>query len=233
MRYPDKDLTHLQNTLGVSFKDPTLLERALIHDSYINENPGLAPISNERLEFLGDAVIGLIVTRKLYHDFPDYPEGRLTNLRAALVKRATLFRIAEKINLGQYLFLGKGEEANDGRKKIPNLAGAMEAVMGAIFLDQGLEVASKCMLSLMYQEYDRLPKNGLPPDNKSQLQEWVQSRFQQPPAYHLIESSGPDHARWFTVEVRIGERTLGQGSGRSKKEAESDAARKVLEQLED
>lgn len=222
-------INKLEQTLGVTFKDTALLEQALIHDSYVNENAELAPVSNERIEFLGDAVIGAIVARKLYYDLPDEPEGRLTNLRAALVKRETLARIAKKIDLGSYLYLGKGEEASGGRSKMPNLAGAMEAVIGALFLDRGLKETTRCLLALMKEEYDQLIKTGLSPDYKSQLQELVQHQYQQPPSYHVIESSGPDHDRWFTIEVRIGEQVLGRGSGKSKKNAESEAAHDALE----
>jgi ribonuclease III len=221
----------LQHILGVTFKDPSLLEKALIHDSYVNENPSLAPSSNERLEFLGDAVLGLIVARKLYNDLPDYSEGKMTSLRAALVRRETLARMAEEIGLGKYLYLGKGEEASGGRKKVPNLAGAIEAVIGAVFLDRGLREATGCTLRLMRHEYDTLIKTGLAPDFKSRLQELIQARQQQTPVYYLVDSSGPDHARWFTVEVRLGDIVLGQGTGKSKKIAESEAACVALKQI--
>jgi ribonuclease-3 len=222
----------LQRILGVTFKDPSLLEKALIHDSYVNENPSLAPSSNERLEFLGDAVLGLIVARKLYNDLPDYSEGKMTSLRAALVRRETLARMAEAIGLGKYLYLGKGEEASGGRKKVPNLAGAIEAVIGAVFLDRGLREATGCTLRLMRHEYDTLIKTGLAPDFKSQLQELIQARQQQTPVYTLTDVSGPDHARWFTVEVRLGNDILGRGAGKSKKTAESEAARDALEHIQ-
>jgi ribonuclease-3 len=222
----------LQCILGVTFKDPSLLEKALIHDSYVNENPSLAPSSNERLEFLGDAVLGLIVARKLYNDLPDYSEGKMTSLRAALVRRETLARMAEAIGLGKYLYLGKGEEASGGRKKVPNLAGAIEAVIGAVFLDRGLREATGCTLRLMRHEYDTLIKTGLAPDFKSQLQELIQARQQQTPVYTLTDVSGPDHARWFTVEVRLGNDILGRGAGKSKKTAESEAARDALEHIQ-
>jgi ribonuclease-3 len=224
-------IDNLQHILSVTFKDPALLEQALIHDSYINENPGLTPVSNERLEFLGDAILGMIVARKLYHDFPDYSEGKMTNLRAALVRRDTLARMAEAIGLGEYLYLGKGEEASGGRKKVPNLAGAIEAVIGAIFLDRGIREATTCTWRLLQSEYDSLIKTGLATDYKSRLQELVQARQQQTPVYIVVDTSGPDHARWFTIEVRLGNDVLGQGSGKSKKTAESEAAHNALDKL--
>ena len=137
------DLAALQQTLGISFNDLSLLEQALVHSSYINENPGFAPTSNERLEFLGDAVLGLIVAEKLYQDFPQFTEGEMTKLRSALVRRDTLARMARAIRLGDYLYLGKGEEASGGRHKPANLAGALEAVIAAIFLDQGLSYCQR------------------------------------------------------------------------------------------
>ena len=226
-------LDELQQTLEVQFKDVSLLEQALIHDSYVNENPNLTPASNERLEFLGDAVLGLIVTRKLYQDFPDYNEGKMTSLRAALVRRDTLARMAETIKLGEFLYLGKGEEGSGGRGKIPNLAGAMEAVIGAIFLDRGIREATWCTWQLLQSEYENLRKTGLTNDNKSRLQELIQAKHQQTPVYTLTDVSGPDHARWFTVEVRLGNDVLGRGSGKTKKAAESEAARNALERIPD
>jgi ribonuclease III len=226
-------LDELQKIFGIQFKDPSVLEQALVHDSYVNENPEIAPASNERLEFLGDAVLGLIVTRKLYQDFPDYDEGKMTSLRAALVRRDTLARMAETIGLGQYLYLGKGEEGSGGRSKIPNLAGAMEAVIGAIFLDRGIRETTRCTWQLMQTEYDTLRKTGLTSDNKSRLQELIQAKHQQTPIYTLTEVTGPDHARWFTVEVRLGKAVLGRGSGKTKKTAESEAARDALERIPD
>ena len=143
------DLVALQQTLGVSFNDPSLLEQALVHSSYINENPTFAPASNERLEFLGDAVLGLVVAEKLYQDFPQFSEGEMTKLRSALVRRNTLAGIARAIRLGDYLYLGKGEEASGGRHKLANLAGALEAVIAAISLDQGIAIARDLILGLL------------------------------------------------------------------------------------
>jgi len=225
-------LDRLQQVLGVTFKDPSLLERALIHDSYVNENPGIAPTSNERLEFLGDAVIGLIIARNLYHDFPDLPEGKLTHLRAALVKRETLSRVAEATGLGEFLYLGKGEEASGGRKKVPNLGGALEAVIGAVYLDRGMREATACTLRLMQAEYGQVMDTGITPDYKTQLQHYLQGKYQHLPEYSLVDATGPDHARWFTVEVKMENDILGRGAGKSKKAAESEAARDALSRLQ-
>ncbi len=225
------DLAALQQVLGISFNDPSLLEQALVHSSYINENPGLAPTSNERLEFLGDAVLDLVVAEKLYQDLPRSAEGEMTRLRAALVRQDTLARMARTIKLGDYLYLGKGEEASGGRRKLANLAGALEAMIAAIFLDQGSTTTKEVILRLFNEELQKVADQGAGVDYKSQLQELIQAREQQTPAYQLVEAMGPDHDKRFTVEVRIGDTVLGRGSGKSKKVAETEAARAALEQL--
>jgi ribonuclease-3 len=226
------DLISLQKTLGVTFKDQSLLEQALVHDSYINENPGFTPASNERLEFLGDAVLGTVVAEKLYSNFPGYKEGNLSQVRADLIRRDTLARIALGKELGEYLYLGKGEDASGGRHKVPNLAGALEAVIGAMYLDRGLATTKEFILEMIAGEYKKLSNAGTRNDYKSQLQEVIQAREQRTPTYILINSRGPDHNRWFSVEVRLGEKLLGKGEGKSKKMAESEAARDALERLE-
>jgi ribonuclease-3 len=225
------DLAVLQQYLGVFFNDLSLLKQALVHSSCINENPSFAPTSNERLEFLGDTVLGLIVAEKLYQDFPHFTEGEMTKLRAALVCRDTLTRVARTIGLGDYLYLGKGEEASGGRHKSANLAGAMEALIAAVSLDQGLAIAKDFVLRLLNEELQKVVSQDAGADYKSQLQELVQAKEQRTPGYHIIETIGPDHDRRFTVEVRVGNTVLGVGSGRSKKMAETEAARAALVQL--
>ena len=225
------DSAALPRTLGISFNDPSLLEQALVHSSYINENPGFAPASNERLEFLGDAVLDVIIAEKLYQDFPHFTEGEMTKLRAALVRRDTLARMARTIGLGDYLHLGKGEEVSGGRRKPANLAGALEAVIAAIFLDQGSAIASDFVLRLLNEELQKVVNEGAGVDYKSQLQELIQAKEQQTPNYRVVEAMGPDHDKRFTVEVRLGDTVLGRGSGKSKKMAETEAARSALEQL--
>jgi len=225
------DLAALQQTLGIHFKDPSLLEQALVHSSYVNENPSLALASNERLEFLGDAVLGLVIAEKLYLDSPHLNEGEMTKLRAALIRQTTLFHIARDISLGDYLYLGKGEEISGGRHKPVNLAGALEAVIAAVFLDQGSDITRDFILRLLGKELQKVVNRGAEPDYKSRLQHLIQSRQQQTPAYQLIEAEGPDHNRRFTIEVRVGDTVLGRGMGKSKKLAETEAARSALEQL--
>jgi ribonuclease-3 len=224
------DAGSLQESIGVAFKNAGLLEQALVHSSYVNENPELAPASNERLEFLGDAILGFIVAEKLYRDFPDLAEGEMTRLRSILVRRETLADIAGSFGLGDYLYMGKGEEAGGGRQKPANLAGALEAVIAATFLDRGLAVARKLVLGWLAGQLQVVMENSRNVDYKSQLQELVQSKYHTSPSYKMIEATGPDHAKTFTVEVQIGNRVLGRGSGKSKKAAEMEAARRALEQ---
>ncbi len=221
----------LQRTLGVSFNEPFLLKQALVHSSYANENPSLAPASNERLEFLGDAVLGQVVAAKLYRDFPHLSEGEMTKLRAVLVRRDTLARIAKIIDLGNHLLMGKGEETSGGRDKPANLASALEAVIAAVFLDQGLAIAEECTLGLFTTELPKAASQRKGTDYKSELQELIQARKQEAPTYHVIEATGPDHDKKFTVEVKLGGTVLGRGSGKSKKAAETAAARATLKQL--
>jgi ribonuclease-3 len=225
------DLAALQESLGVSFNDLSRLRQALIHSSYVNENPSSALAANERLEFLGDAVLGLLITEKLYQELPAATEGEMTQLRAALVSRDTLARLAKVTNLGDYLYLGKGEEASGGRDKPANLASALEAVIAAISLDQNLATTKHFVLRLFQQELEKVISQGGIINYKTQLQELVQARGQPLPVYYLLEARGPDHEPQFTIEVRSGDTVLGQGSGKSKKLAETEAARSALAHL--
>jgi ribonuclease-3 len=197
------DLAILQRNLGINFSDTSLLEQALIHRSYLNENPSLAITSNERLEFLGDAVLGLIIAENLYQTYPNFSEGEMTKIRASLVRRETLARIAKAIRLGDHLYLGKGEDTSGGRNKLVNLACTLEAIIAAIFLDQGLSATRYLILKLFNTELQKVASQGAAIDYKSELQELIQSRLQQTPTYRVIETSGPDHSRIFTVEVRL------------------------------
>jgi ribonuclease III len=218
------DIVEFAKKIGIRFQNIAYLKLALVHSSYINENPNQTAGSNERLEFLGDAVLGLVIADKLYQDFAQSPEGELTRLRAIAVRRETLARIARKIDLGSYLLLGIGEESGGGRDKSANLAGALEALIAAIYLDQGLEHARNFIYSLFGS--DIYLEAGT--DYKSKLQEILQAQKQITPTYVLIEAVGPEHNKQFTVEVRAGEETLGRGSGKSKKLAEMEAARAAL-----
>ncbi|MGP8080749.1 MAG: ribonuclease III [Dehalococcoidales bacterium] len=225
------DQNELQKTLGVPFEQQELLTQALTHSSYANENPGIAPASNERLEFLGDAILGLIVAENLFQDFPTMAEGEMTRLRSILVKQETLARVAETINLGNYLYLGKGEESSGGRDKPANLARALEALIAAVYLDHGYAVTEQFVLEILDAELLKTLYQGTIIDYKSQLQELLQAKAQQTPVYSLIETEGPDHDKKFTVEVKLGNDVLAMGIGRSKKKAETEAARVALEKL--
>jgi len=226
-------LLDLQNTLGIKFKDPGLLEQALVHSSYAHENPETAPVSNERLEYLGDAVLGLLFADMLFAKFPQHQEGQLTRFRSLLVRRSTLYRVALKVGLGDYLYLGRGEESSAGRHKPANLASALEAVIAAVYLDKGLNTTRSFIIKLFEEEIDNLLNQESTDDYKSLLQETVQAKKQLTPVYNIVESSGPDHKKMFIAEVSIGEQVIAQGSGASKKKAESEAARIALDLLDD
>lgn len=221
------NLAALQKTLGIRFNDPSLLEQALVHTSYVNENPALATASNERLEFLGDAILNFIVAEELFKRFPNLSEGEMTKLRSSVVCQNALSRLARAISLGSYLYLGRGEEASGGRRKPANLARALEAIIAAILLDRGLASVRGFVLKLTSQELDKEAEA----DYKSQLQELIQAKHQQTPTYKVIEATGPNHDRTFAIEVRVGDNVLGRGSGKSKKAAEAEAARSALAQL--
>lgn len=226
------DLSALQEVLGITFNDPTLLEHALIHSSYVNENPALSLTSNERLEFLGDAILDFVIAEELYAELPDSSEGGMTHRRAGLVRGASLARVAAGIYLGKYLCLGRGEEGSGGRHKPSNLAGALEAVIAAVYLDGGLATAREFVLRLFHADLEKAIKQGAGTDFKSRLQELTQARWQLVPSYHLVEATGPDHDKRFTVEVKIGDTVLGRGVGRSKRASEQEAARAALDNLD-
>jgi ribonuclease-3 len=223
--------TDIQEIIRVTFNNPSLLEQALVHSSYINENPGTVPGNNERLEFLGDAILGFIIAEKLYQDFPELSEGEMTKLRSALVRRDTLARVARTVRLGDFLYLGKGEEASGGRGKTTNLAGALEAVIAATFLDQGAATTRNLILYLLGEELAKVTSQGMGIDYKSQLQELMQSRHQPTPTYRLVEEVGPDHDKTFIVEVIAGDTVVARGAGKSKKLAEAEAAHSALLRL--
>jgi ribonuclease III len=225
------DIVQLQKRLGLTFHDQSFLEQALIHSSYINENPGFEKSSNERIEFLGDAVLGLVIAEKLFQDFPEADEGDLTRLRSALVRKETLAQMASMIGLGDHLLLGKGEEAGGGRNKPLNLAGAFESLIAAIYLDMGMASARQFVLEQFGQEIHDKAQQGAGSDFKSRLQEVIQAKGGMTPVYQVVDEAGPDHDKLFCVEVRAGDRTLGKGSGKSKKAAEMKAAQNALEKI--
>ncbi len=226
-------LEDLETQLEFTFDDKSLLTRALTHRSYLNENSDLPYLDNERLEFLGDAILDFVAAEFLYQHFPEMSEGDLTSLRAALVKGETLARFAADLGLPQHLLMSRGEDAAGGRTRVPLLAGAFEAVVGALYLDGGLEAARGVILRLLAPEAERIHHQRLDRDPKSMLQEMSQGRLQVTPQYRLIETRGPDHAKEFTVEVLLRDRVYGRGVGRSKQIAEQEAAHVALEKLRD
>ena len=220
-----------QENLGISFRQESLLEEAFVHSSYPNENPDFARPSNERLEFLGDAILNFIVAEKLYEEFPKIPEGELTEIRASLVCRDTLAELASSLKLGDCLLLGRGEEANGGRMKASNLANAMEALIGALYLDQGLARARRFILRQLKPELKKIKAGKKTPNYKALVQEFIQGQRRPTPVYRLVEATGPDHSKQFTVEILVEGEALGRGTGKSKKTAESQAARVAWEKL--
>jgi len=225
------DWSDCQKTLGVSFRQESLLEQAFVHPSYPNENRALARPSNERLEFLGDAILNFIVTERLYKEFPELAEGKLTEIRASLVCRDTLAELASSLRFGDWLLLGQGEDANGGRTKASNLANAMEALIGALYLDQGLVKARQFILRQLKREMAQVKAGKTAPNYKALVQELIQGQKRPTPVYRLVEATGPDHSKQFTVEILVEGEALGRGTGMSKKGAESQAARAAWEKL--
>ena len=223
-------MTALEERLGYSFRNRALLETALTHSSYANENRASGIVCNERLEFLGDSVLGVTVADFLYRHFPDMPEGRMTRLRAELVCEQSLHRVALELHLGDYLRLGKGEEHNGGRKRASILSDAVEAVIAAMYLDAGMETAAgfihRCLLDDV-----RAIETPTFTDYKTSLQELVQRHSGQVLSYERVGEEGPDHAKTFRVQVCLNGEPLGRGTGRTKKEAEQTAAANALEAL--
>lgn len=225
------EISELEKVLGMTFANPSLLEQALVHTSFVNENVGFALPSNERLEFLGDAFLNYVVAETLYAIAPPLSEGTMTRLRSALVRRDTLAAIAHSLDLGSYLRLGWGEEKSGGRRRPSIVGSALEAIIGAALLDQGIAPAKELVYRLLRRHWEGLLSAGLPPDYKSRLQEVVQSQRHPPPRYKAVGARGAPHARSFVVEVWLGDKLLGRGEGRRKKDAEMEAARSALENL--
>ncbi len=223
-----EDHLALQQRMGVAFRDPALLRRALTHASYLNENPQCAWSDNERLEFLGDAVADFIAAGYLYDQFPQWQEGQLTSLRAEMVRRETLACFAAEIDLGNRLLLGRGEEMGGGRSRPAMLGDAFEALVGALYLDQGIEAVRDFLLPFFRSYVESLVSREPARDAKSRLQEWSQAEFHEPPIYVTVQETGPDHAKQFQVEVRLLGRLLGSGVGSSKQAAEQAAAQAAL-----
>jgi ribonuclease-3 len=213
--------------LGLTFKNSAILHESFVHRSYMNEYPADGQESNERLEFFGDAVLSYVVAERLFRDCPDCDEGDLTEWRGYLVRRDSLAAFARRLGLGDFLLLGRGEEAAGGRERAQNLASLFEAVVGAICIDLGLEVARQFIFDALGEELN-LQGRPTPVDPKSKLQEVVQARWQRAPTYRTVHEEGPEHRKIFTVEAQIHGEVLGSGTGHSKQEAEREAAKAAL-----
>ena len=219
----------LEAAIGYKFRDISLLQNALAHSSYANERWHNSLMSNERLEFLGDSILGMVVAEYLYRSFPDRPEGELTRMRADMVCEQTLAAVAGRIDLGRHLLLGNGEEQGGGRTRNSILADAVESVIAASFLDGGMEAARQFIEKFILVEVPVKKLHNV--DYKTGLQELVQQKKNQVLSYTLVGESGPDHDKRFDVEVRLNGKVVGVGSGSSKKRAEQDAARTAMEAL--
>lgn len=217
----NRDLNELERRCGYTFKDKDLFHRALTHSSYANEHKKDKAVCNERLEFLGDAVLEVVSSDFLYHKYPEKPEGELSKIRASLVCEPTLAYCAADLELGSYLLLGKGEEATGGRERNSVVSDAMEALIGSIYLDGGFANAKEFIHRFILKD---LENKKLFFDSKTILQEIVQANFKEVISYHLIGEEGPDHNKTFRVAVHIGEEEYGVGEGRTKKAAEQEAA---------
>lgn len=226
------DLQDLQARLKLQFHNPALLQQALTHRSYLNEQAEEGVQDNERLEFLGDAVLDFVITDVLYQHYPHMPEGELTRLRAALVRTETLAQVAQELGLGDMLRMGKGEEISGGRVRRNILCDAFEALLGALYLDQGVLAAEHFAVPRLLPLVEYILAEGLHIDARSMFQEWSQATRNLTPVYRVVSEIGPDHEKEFTVEVLVGEEIAGEGKGRSKQTAAQAAARDALRQLE-
>lgn len=229
---PIAPFVRLERAISYRFKKRDLLKTALVHKSYLHAVPDFPLGSNERLEFLGDAVLGLIVSSDLYRGFPDHSEGMLTAHRGVLVRLNTLAEVAAPLNLGGYMYMSRGEEAAGGRQRSTNLGRAIEALLGAVYIDGGLKAVTRVWHTILGERTEEQIQNVLLGDYKSELQKQTQANLKVTPSYRIVETTGPDHSKVFTVEVRAGERVLAQGSGRNKQIAEQAAASEALKVLE-
>ena len=220
-----KDFSQLETEIGIKFKNPKLLKQSVVHRSYINEHPDFELGHNERLEFLGDAVLEIVVTENLFNNYPDTPEGELTNWRASLVNSKMLSLVSQEINLEKYLYLSKGESKDKNTKARQYiLANAVEAIIGAIYLDQGIKPATKFIKKHMLSKLDNILSNELFVDPKSKFQERSQDLYKITPHYKVLKESGPDHDKIFEIGLYLRDELIAKGKGSSKQEAQVSAA---------
>ena len=232
MKFMKDELTRdLQKRLSYNFSNIDILIEALTHKSYVNENPDLNIKDNERLEFLGDAVLDLSISAYLVENFPHYQEGELSKLKAMMVSETSLTKIASELDIGDYLLLGRGEEHTGGRKKESLLANALEAIIAAIYLDGGLPAADGFVRMVFVAHIQLIAREGISLDYKTDLQEYCQAHDLELPSYRVSKEMGPDHRKTFEVELLISGEVMGLGVGRNKKEAEQRAANEALKYL--
>lgn len=223
----------IEKKIGVKFANKDLLKNAFTHRSYLNEHKDEEIENNERLEFLGDAVLELIISANLFHNYPDKAEGELTSIRAALVRTESIAEETKKLGLGEYLRMSKGEEESGGKDKTYLLANLYEAIIGAIYLEAGYEECRSFIDRTLLKKIKRIIREELFIDPKTRVQEIIQEKFKVTPTYEIIQEEGPDHDKSFTVEIRRGRKAIATGVGQSKQKAEEDAARNAIEILED
>lgn len=229
-RQIEEHIEEIEKVLGCTFKEKSVLLRAFVHRSYFNEHRGSVEAHNERLEFLGDSVLGLLVSDYLYKKFPEHPEGELSHMRSYLVDAASCAQLVMSLGLDEWILLGKGESMNQGKGRDSILADLFEAVLGAIYLDGGLDEARRFFFSHFEEKLDTLVLQPMR-NWKAELQDWTQKMYQMAPTYEVLEEKGPDHCKLFHVGAFIGKKLLGEGMGHSKKEAETEAAKQAVERL--
>lgn len=229
--YTEELILELEKRINISFNDKLILQRALTHKSFSNENSNLNLRDNERLEFLGDSVLSIVISTYIFDHFPDYPEGELAKMRSVIVSEPILAMVARGINLGKYILLGRGEELSGGRKRDSILSDTMEALIAAIYLEKGIDEARGFIISLFEENIKEVENGKYIQDYKTILQEIIQKNSINRPIYVVIAEKGPDHNKEFTIEVKHGKNKLGIGRGTSKKEAEQNAARAALKKL--
>ncbi len=226
-----KQLNRLQSQIKVKFRNKSLINRALIHRSYVNESGNSSIQDNERLEYLGDSVLGLIVNEYLFKRFDEYPEGDLAKIKSAVVSEATLAKVAKEIELGSFLLMGRGEEQSGGRNRVSILANSFEALIGAVYLDSGLKESRRFILSLLKKDIERIDSMTYLRDPKTTLQEYVQKKYKERPVYEVVDEIGPDHKKEFIVRLLIDGKEVSRGTGSSKRKAEMTAAELVLKKI--
>ena len=221
--------SEFEKKFNINFKDKKLLQQAFIHRSYINENKGLGLEHNERLEFLGDAVLELVVTRFLFDTYPDTKEGVLTAYRSALVRTESISMAARSMGMNELLMLSKGEARDEGKARDYILANTFEAFIGAVYLDQGYDVAQRIISEVLFKNIEHVIKEGTWKDAKSYVQEMAQEHYSKTPRYEVVSATGPDHDKHFVMAIYFGDKKIAEGEGNSKQKAQQDAAQKALE----